>query len=323
AHPVPRHRRGDHRQPAGPRQLYAVRVELGADSVLLSGRGDADPRRGAAQPGGHPGGARRRQRRPRQVRRGAEPAHRLPGAAGGHTARHRPGDPGGDLPAAAFRAVRDGTAVGGRPAPRPRRRRLARLPLLAGIPVLGAKREPQRPTRPRTTPGAGVPGRLLLREATMPIRLDAVLVAGVALVCACSPDDTAPVSPVTQVGRLRFVHAVPDTAKAKTVNVRIDGMPLAANVAYKGVAGYVLAMAGDRQVAVRRTSDTSIVVLDQTVTVAAGGAPWQVRFTTPGDTTLLLAVPALTPAAGQVRTLLALDAASGGTPLTSATLTDR
>jgi len=236
----------------------------------------------------------------------------------------------------------------------------------------------------------------------MRIRLDAVLVAGVALVGACSPDDTAPVSPVTQVGRVRFVHAAPDTAKAKTVNVRIDGMPLAANVAYKGVAGYVLAMAGDRQVAVRRTSDTSIVVLDQTVTVAAGGdytvlatgsgtgiaalvltddnttlspgharlrivnaspvmgaadvyvtapgtdlstatpvatslafraatayvavtggAPWQVRFTTPGDTTLLLAVPALTPAAGQVRTFLALDAATGGTPLTSATLTDR
>ena len=52
----------------------------------------------------------------------------------------------------------------------------------------------------------------------MRIRLDAVLVAGVALVGACSPDDTAPVSPVTQVGRVRFVHAAPENLTQCTVS---------------------------------------------------------------------------------------------------------
>src|SRR6266705_482333 len=49
----------------------------------------------------------------------------------------------------------------------------------------------------------------------------------------------------------------------------------------------------------------------------------QVRFTTPGTTTVVLTGPTLTLTSGQIRTVVALDAPGGGTPLTTATLVDR
>jgi len=231
------------------------------------------------------------------------------------------------------------------------------------------------------------------------MRLATILhvLAGTAALAACNEEPHAPFAPPAQVGWLRFVHASPDTVNAKTVNVRIDGVPLAANVAYKGVAGYALAVAGDRLLSVRKSADTSVVLFDQSVTVTTGrsitvfatgigtdvaalvlpdddripingairvlnasptmgpadvyitdpgadlstatpvasnlafraiagtasSSGGQVRFTTPGTITVVLTGPTLTLTSGQIRTVVALDALGGGTPLTTATLVDR
>lgn len=233
----------------------------------------------------------------------------------------------------------------------------------------------------------------------------AVFAAAAAVLTSCSEDIPTGVDLNGNVGRLRFVNALPDTSKVP-VNVRVAGVPFAVNVAYGGVAPaaanpYFPVLEGTRDLAVRRTLDTSIKVLDMTVTVESGtdytvlaigptatvtglvlqddnsvpaagqvklrfvnaspsapsvdvyitapaasiatippdesglsfqeassyfvrpAASYQVRFTTAGTKTVVrdITIPVL--ATGAIRTVVLLDRAAGGTPLTSALLTDR
>ncbi len=100
-------------------------------------------------------------------------------------------------------------------------------------------------------------------------RSSAYLVLAAFAFAACDADVEAPLSAPAATGRLRFVNATPDTAKARAVNVRIDGLAWVANQAYKAATGYVLALPGDREIDVRKTQDTTISVVSQAVTVAA------------------------------------------------------
>jgi hypothetical protein len=225
------------------------------------------------------------------------------------------------------------------------------------------------------------------------------LVAGLA---ACGAEDVGITGfePTQPTGRIRFLHAV---SGAGAVNVTVDGVPLGANLAYAAAAPgaqYYPAYVGARQFAVRRTADTSVHVLDASVTVAANtdqtvigvgsgatttalvltdnNAPpaagnikvravnataaatvdvyvtaqdasiatmaptfanlaprtasayveraagaFQVRFTTAGTKTVVRDVSVSAVGAGGIRTVVLLEAATGGTPFTSATLTDR
>jgi hypothetical protein len=218
---------------------------------------------------------------------------------------------------------------------------------------------------------------------------------------ACRPEDPNPVSPPGATGRLRFVHASPDTARARNVNVRIDGTAWLANQPYKVASPYVLVLPGARQVDARKTQDTTIVIFSQPVSVAvstdftlmtSGIAPdlaalvltddnaapagdnvrlrvvhaspgtgavdvfitipsadlatetpdatnlgfraatayvtlpigsYRVRWTTPGTTTVLGDTTTASLTQGQVRTVVMLDRAGGGTPSTYAILSDR
>ncbi len=75
-------------------------------------------------------------------------------------------------------------------------------------------------------------------------------------------------------GRLRFVHAVPDATISDRVNVTVEGVPFAVNLAF-GVAApaaptlYFPVYEGSRAFSVRRTADTSVHVLDASVQIAA------------------------------------------------------
>ena len=238
-------------------------------------------------------------------------------------------------------------------------------------------------------------------------RFAALLAAAVLAACGDKTVGPTGVTPTQPFGRMRFVNAVADAATADRVNVTVDGVPFGVSIAYAGVAPapptlYYPAYEGSRQVAVRRTADTSVKVLDQAVTIAAntdqtvfairrGGtvtarvvaddnsappagnvklrvihlaptagnvdvyvtapsanlttatptltnvAPdavssyltmpagtYQVRFTIAGTKTLIAGLSVTTPAlaAGAIRTVVALDPATGTTP-TIALLTDR
>ena len=234
-----------------------------------------------------------------------------------------------------------------------------------------------------------------------------VLLSAAVTLTACGTDEVGPTGfePTQPTGRFRFVHAVSDTARARTVNVAMDGVAVGVNIAYGAPAPapptlYYAAYTGNRQLAVRKTADTSIHVLDAPVAIAANadhtvlavGSPTtaalvltdnnvapaagnvkvravnaasaagtvdvyvtapgasitaiaptfaglaprtpsayleraagaiQVRFTTAGTKTVVRDVSLGTVAAGAIRTVVLLEAAAGGTPLTSAVLTDR
>lgn len=227
----------------------------------------------------------------------------------------------------------------------------------------------------------------------------ALLVAGAVGLAGCGEDGAGPTA-APAVGRLRFVHASPDTARAKTVDVRVERVPVGAAIAYKAATSYVLVREGQREVVFRKSADSTTVFsltlavsasTDYTVlstglgtdllpltvvdtnTAPAGdsvkirvvhAAPaagsvdvyvttptasltaetpdasnvsfraasgyftlgvgaHRVRFTPTGTKTVSLdvSIPSLT--AGRIRTVVALDKAGGGAPLTSATLADR
>jgi uncharacterized protein DUF4397 len=134
------------------------------------------------------------------------------------------------------------------------------------------------------------------------VRPAACLVLVALPLAACDAGVEAPLSAPAATGRLRFVNASPDTTRAKAVNVRIDGVPWVANQAYKAGTGYVLALPGERQVEVRKTTDTTVVVLTQAVTVAANG-DYTVLPTglAPDLTGLVLDDDNVAPPAGNVR----------------------
>ena len=235
------------------------------------------------------------------------------------------------------------------------------------------------------------------------------LLAGVLTLTSCGDDDPPTgVGAPGPVGRVRVVNAVPAaTATGPTaVNVIVAGTPFVVNLAYGAAAPvsptvYYAVLAGTRDLAVRRTADTSVHVLDLPLNVAANteytvlavgpaaaaegvvltddnsapatgqvkvravnaspsapsvdvyvtsatadiaalsptasavafkaATPYvempagtvRVRFTTAGTKTVLRDVSLASLAAGAIRTVVLLDASTGGTPLTSLTLTDR
>lgn len=221
-------------------------------------------------------------------------------------------------------------------------------------------------------------------------------------VAGCDPDaaSTGPTF-AGATGRLRIVSATPDPARTDRVNVVVDGVPVAVSVAYGTGTAYIPMTAASHQVSVRRTADTTVSVLAQSVTVAANtdhtllttgtgtgiqgtlltddnaapatgqirvrlvnaspSAPsvdvyltgatadiltatptvsalafrgasayqataagsYRLRVTTAGTKTVILDQTLAAVAAGGVRTVVVLDRAAGGAPLTSAVLVDR
>ena len=116
----------------------------------------------------------------------------------------------------------------------------------------------------------------------MSCRLLTLLIA-TAMSVACDKRVVGPtgVESTQPFGRLRFVNAVSDATIADQVNVIVEGTVFAANLAFAGVAPptpnaapaapvlYFPIYEGSRQLAVRRTSDTSVHVLDATIQIAA------------------------------------------------------
>lgn len=103
----------------------------------------------------------------------------------------------------------------------------------------------------------------------MRVRPAACLFLAALALAACDADVPEPLSAPTATGRLRFVNATPDTAKARAVNVRIDGVAWVANQGYKAATGYVLVLPGSRQIDIRKTQDTTILVANQAVPITA------------------------------------------------------
>ena len=134
----------------------------------------------------------------------------------------------------------------------------------------------------------------------------AVLVAAVAVLASCSEDIPTGVDLEGSVGRLRFVNAVPDPTKVP-VNILVAGLPFAVNLAYGAFAPgaanpYFPVLSGTQTIAVRRTADTSVRVLDMTIDVT-GGADYTLIAIGPTATVtgLVLQDDNTVPAAGQVK----------------------
>ena len=98
----------------------------------------------------------------------------------------------------------------------------------------------------------------MMTRPTIALALLATIALG-----ACNDDDTtAPVS----TAQVRVVHASPD---APNVDVLVDGAAVLTNVAYKASSTYLDVPAGSRNLRMRATG-TSTVVIDQTAAVTAG-----------------------------------------------------
>ena len=140
----------------------------------------------------------------------------------------------------------------------------------------------------------------------------ATLLGALALAAACGEKTVGPsnITPSQPFGRLRVVNAVANATIADRVNVSVDGVPFGVNLAYGGVAPtpptlYYPAYQGNRQVAVRRTADTTVKVLDQAVAITADADQtlFVVRSGTSGTATgtLLVTDDNTAPAAGSVK----------------------
>lgn len=105
------------------------------------------------------------------------------------------------------------------------------------------------------------------RKITTKLLAAATLVAAAA---ACSAKDapTGP-RPTGPSGRLRVANAVPDPTRGGAANVKIGDQTFAVNLAYGAATGYQRVYTGARDLHVRRTSDTTINVLDQSFSVDA------------------------------------------------------
>ena len=84
-------------------------------------------------------------------------------------------------------------------------------------------------------------------------------------VAACDDDDNV-TAPAT-TAQMRVVHASPD---APNVDVLVDNAPVLTNVAYKAASSYLEVPSGSRNLKVRATG-TSTVVIDQNGTLGQGG----------------------------------------------------
>lgn len=107
------------------------------------------------------------------------------------------------------------------------------------------------------------------------------IACGLALAATACGEESLPtgVVPNQATGRVRVVNAVSDPTRADRVNITVAGTPLAVNIAYGGVAPavgvqpnpalYYPVYGGSWPLAVRRTADTTVKVLDHSLTIAA------------------------------------------------------
>lgn len=95
-------------------------------------------------------------------------------------------------------------------------------------------------------------------------------VATLVVAAACGVDEAATgPRPTGPSGRFRVVNATPDPTRGGAANVRIGDQVFAANLAYAAATNYQRVYIGPRDLHVRRTSDTTINVLDQVFSVDA------------------------------------------------------
>jgi hypothetical protein len=116
-------------------------------------------------------------------------------------------------------------------------------------------------------------------------------------VAACNDDNNDATAPVT-TAQLRVVHASPD---APNVDVLLDNVAVLTNVAYKATSSYLEVPPGSRNLKVRATGTTTVVI-DQTGTLAPSGfytvlATGRVASIAP----VVLTDDQTSPAAGNVR----------------------
>jgi hypothetical protein len=104
----------------------------------------------------------------------------------------------------------------------------------------------------------------------MSMRLKLLLVAAASAgLAACGTEEAdGPLQPTGPFGRVRFVHAVPD-ASVGAVNATLEGLPLAAGLAYGAGTPYQPVYAGPRTIVVKRTVDTAATVLNVPFDVGA------------------------------------------------------
>jgi hypothetical protein len=107
----------------------------------------------------------------------------------------------------------------------------------------------------------------------------AALAALALLAAACGTDDApGPLEPTGEVGRVRFVNVITDTARGR-VNVKLEGVPFGVNLTYAtttpatlpapSTALYAPVYVGDRTLVLTRTADTTAAVATLAFTAAA------------------------------------------------------
>ncbi len=101
----------------------------------------------------------------------------------------------------------------------------------------------------------------MLKKPTLALTLLATLA-----VSAC--DDDSDVTAPATIAQLRVVHASPD---APNVDVLVDKTAALTNVAYKAASTYLQVPSGSRNLKVRATGTTTVVI-DQTATLDQGSA---------------------------------------------------
>ena len=121
-------------------------------------------------------------------------------------------------------------------------------------------------------------------------------------------------------GAVTAVLVTDDNTAPAAGQVKIRGVH-AARSAGSNVDIYVTTAAADINTATPIASNVALNAAGTYATVAAG--VYRVRFTTAGTKTVIGDVTLATVASGGIRTVLLVDRAAGGTPLTTFTLTDR
>jgi hypothetical protein len=138
----------------------------------------------------------------------------------------------------------------------------------------------------------------------MSVRAGTALLAA-ALLAACGEESNIPsgVDPTEEFGRMRVVHAVADPANADRVNVVVEGVPFAVNMAYATAAPaaptlYYPIYEGSREVLVQRTADTTVHVLEATLDITADADQTLFAVTVGGAVDAIVTTDDNTPASG-------------------------
>lgn len=101
------------------------------------------------------------------------------------------------------------------------------------------------------------------RKITTTTKLLAAATLVAAAACSAKDAPTGP-RPTGPSSRLRVVNATPDPTAGGAANVKIGDQTFAVNLGYGAATGYQRVYTGQRELHVRRTSDTTIVVTDAT-----------------------------------------------------------